>query len=199
LLYRARLSGREALLYVLFEHQRKAEALVVLRVLRYMVRALEEHVRRVGDALPLPVVLPIVLHHSDSGWTAPTHLHGLFDPELLAVPGIRELVPEFRFLLDDISRVSNAELRRRVAGGGPEFVSVVLWAMRAGRQAHVAEELLEWVESLRRIFEANHPEDAFAEILRYLCRVNENLTPRDLIAVGSRHDTCRTMDRRRKG
>jgi hypothetical protein len=44
-----------------------------LRLLRYVVRILESHVQDAATpslALPLPLVIPVVLHHSETGWTA---------------------------------------------------------------------------------------------------------------------------------
>ncbi len=43
LLYAARLSGREALIYVLWEHKSGPEPLTPLQVMRYMVRIWDHH------------------------------------------------------------------------------------------------------------------------------------------------------------
>ena len=69
----------ECLIYLLFEHQSHAEPLMPYRMLRYVDRALWSHVSANGKALPLPAVIPILLHHSESGWKNATSMHQLFD------------------------------------------------------------------------------------------------------------------------
>jgi predicted transposase/invertase (TIGR01784 family) len=64
LLFRARIAGRSAFLYLLFEHQSEPDELMVLRLLGYVVHVLERHVAEAShrsSALPLPAVIPIVL------------------------------------------------------------------------------------------------------------------------------------------
>lgn len=39
--------------------------------------------------------------------------HELFDPEVLAIPGVREHVPDFQVVLDDVSNLSDEALRAR--------------------------------------------------------------------------------------
>ena len=52
-------------MYVLFEHQSGVDAMMPLRLLKYVVRVLERQVREDGPVLPLPLVVPVVLHHSE--------------------------------------------------------------------------------------------------------------------------------------
>jgi hypothetical protein len=83
LLYAVQLSpGRPALLYILFEHQSTVDPLLPLRLLRYVVNVLEQHVRETANQppLPLPLVVPVVLHHSATGWTTGRTVQALFDP-----------------------------------------------------------------------------------------------------------------------
>src|SRR5260370_39785967 len=56
-------TGRQALVYVLFEHQSSFDALMPLRLLRYIVRIWEQWLRDHPGSSTLPVVVPVVLHH----------------------------------------------------------------------------------------------------------------------------------------
>jgi hypothetical protein len=109
--------GQLAFVYVLFEHQSTVDPLMPLRLLAYMVRIWQRHVaERGGTALPLPIIIPVVLHHSDTGWIRATEFHSLLDPALIELPEVARLSPGFDFLLDDLTRLSDEQLRRRALG-----------------------------------------------------------------------------------
>lgn len=82
LLYRVPLceSGESALVYVLLEHQSSVDPRMPARLLVYMCRIWEQWMRE-NPGGKLPLIVPAVLHHSSTGWTAPTRF-----AELLAIP-----------------------------------------------------------------------------------------------------------------
>ena len=82
LLYRVphRESGEPALVYVLFEHQSSVDPRMPARLLVYMARIWEQWMRE-NPSGKLPLIVPAVLHHSSTGWTAPARF-----AELLAIP-----------------------------------------------------------------------------------------------------------------
>ncbi len=130
LLYSVNLAGQPAFVYLLFEHQSTVEALMPLRLLKYMVRIWDRYCDDRPKAEHLPPIVPLVLHHSSSGWTQSTSFHDLIAPPLTELPEIAELVPSFRFLLDDLSRQSTEDLLGRPQPAG---VLAVLWALRDAR------------------------------------------------------------------
>src|SRR5688572_4709499 len=95
LLFSVELAGKPALLYLVYEHMSTVDALLPLRLLSYVVRVLLQHAEQSKGALPLPAVVPLVLHHSATGWTASTRLEALFDPALLETEGLRDWLPRF--------------------------------------------------------------------------------------------------------
>jgi hypothetical protein len=79
LLYAARISGREALIYFLWEHKSDPESFAPLQVMRYMVHIWDLHLaslpkKQRGEMRGLPVIVPIVLHHGRDGTRALTAL-----------------------------------------------------------------------------------------------------------------------------
>ena len=169
LLFSVELSGQPALLFLLFEHQSTVDPLMPLRMLSYVVRILLQHAEQTQGALPLPAVVPLVLHHSATGWTASTRLEALFDPDLLATEGLAELVPRFGFLLDDLSRLSDEALWDRAMGLLP---SLTLWALRDGRDPkRLLASLARWAHLLDALARAPSGRDAFEALLRYLSLV----------------------------
>src|SRR5437899_1243043 len=61
LLFKAKLRGRDALVYVLFEHQSTVDPLMPFRLLRYVVRVWEAGLRAAPERARLPAVVPLVL------------------------------------------------------------------------------------------------------------------------------------------
>jgi hypothetical protein len=163
LLYRVQVSSKPGFLYVLFEHQSSPGEVMPLRLLGYVVRILELWLREQRDrgeaVLPLPVVIPVVLHHSESGWTRAARFEELFDPELVAEPAIAALVPRFEFLLDDLSRTSDEALRQRALD---QVTSLTLWALRDG-----------WLGAIRELRRTAHGLEAFGVVFRYISLVTE--------------------------
>jgi predicted transposase/invertase (TIGR01784 family) len=66
-LFSVKLDGRTVLLYLLLEHQSTSDSLMPFRLLVYMVKIWERHLRDHPATRLLPAVLPMVLHHSERG------------------------------------------------------------------------------------------------------------------------------------
>jgi len=94
---------------------------------------LDQYARDHGKRPPLPPVISVVLHPSEVGWTGAFTLQELFDPEPLAIDGRRELLPNMRLVLDDISHASDAALMACAVNEFAVAVPVVLWVMRDAR------------------------------------------------------------------
>ena len=54
-------------MYFLFEHKSQSDPLTVLQLLSYIVRIWEKRLR---DGVPLCPIVPLVVYHGESGWTA---------------------------------------------------------------------------------------------------------------------------------
>lgn len=137
LLAEANLHGEPALILVLVEHQSSVDDLMPLRCLGYLFGAWTAHVKkchaRHEPVLPLPVILPVVVHHSDSGWTAARSFQALFAHGLIARPEISRHLPAFDFVLDDLSRLSPEDILSRARERADQAAVLVLLALRHGR------------------------------------------------------------------
>jgi predicted transposase/invertase (TIGR01784 family) len=170
LLFRARISGQHALLYLLFEHQSEPDEIMALRMLGYVVHILERHVAetpRGSAALPLPAVIPIVLHHGAAGWMAASTMTELFDQRLVADATLLPYLPQFSFVLDDLRNVTDDQIAARELG---DFASLALWALRDARgRERLLRSLDYWAATLDRMAADNAA--ALQLILRYLLAV----------------------------
>lgn len=155
LLFSAKVAGKPSLLYLLFEHQSQPHKLMPLRLLGYIVRILEQYLAGLekGSAvLPLPVVIPVVLHHGEGGWSAARRVEDLFDPALVSLAGVSELIPRLSFVLDDLTEVSDEALEARQLALEP---LLALWALRDARsQARLERAIEHWVPVFSRLLDA---------------------------------------------
>jgi len=132
-----------------------------------MVRIWKRCARTSG--LPLPPIVPVVLHHSNTGWTAARCLHAMIRFPPSAEAELHRLVPDFSFVLDDLSHFDDAQLRARAQG---VFVELVLWSLRDARTPdRLFAHMTAWQDALRTLLAAESGQAAFHDILEYLSQV----------------------------
>jgi hypothetical protein len=130
---------RDALVYVVFEHQSSPDATMPFRLLRYLVRVWERWLRDHPETTKLPIILPVLLHHGDGRWQAAPELASMFDatPDLL--DAVRPYQPHFQFILDDLAGLSPEVLAARALHALGRLVQLGLWSSRSmERMAHAA-------------------------------------------------------------
>ncbi len=171
LLFSARLAGEPLLIYFLFEHKSEVDRTALLQLLRYMVRIWEKHGVTASSALP-PIV-PILVHHSHTGWTASTRFESLFAPELLPLLGAH--LPSFEVLLDDLSHKDDAELRARMLTA---FATLAFFFLRDGRRGErVVDNLPLWSDLLQAVFDGPGGRRALLQLLSYISSVVPDVSP----------------------
>ncbi|MEV6770295.1 Rpn family recombination-promoting nuclease/putative transposase [Nocardia sp. NPDC051030] len=115
ILFRTRLDGHDAYVFLLIEHQSRSDRFMAFRMLDYLVAIWNQHLREYPDARTLPAVVPVVVHsnHTGRAWSAATELSELIDldPATRAVLG--PFQPSFRFLLDDVAALDLPALKAR--------------------------------------------------------------------------------------
>jgi predicted transposase YdaD len=173
LLVSAELLGERALFWILTEHQSTVDALMPLRFYGYCYGAWTEYARnRRGQelpVLPLPVIIPVLVHHSETGWTAARSFHELFDPALVGHPDVARHLPGFEFVLDDLSRLSAGEIVSRARNQAEQAAVLVLFALRFGRDPLTFfRRLMESSEFVVSVTASPAGSDAFRAVLDYL-------------------------------
>jgi hypothetical protein len=161
LVYSARAGRRRVLLYVLAEHQSKVDPWMAFRLLCYLVAIWKGHRAQRPRVKKLPAILPIVVHHSPTGWTAPVAFEDLLDVDTELLDALGPYIPRFRFLLDDLSSRTDAELRARTrmtAGG-----RVVVLSLKHGRDPVVVR-----IRVLSPDGRSQGARDVLASVLRYI-------------------------------
>jgi predicted transposase/invertase (TIGR01784 family) len=170
LLFTALIAGSEACIHLLFEHQSTVDMLMPLRLLRYMTR-IWDHYLTDNQGARLPLVIPVVLHHSDAGWTGPTHFRELFDVARDASASqlhsaVAPYIPDFTFVLDDLSKVDDEALRSRALTGLAQLTLLVLQRMRG--EVDPVAILTPWMETMVAVLTASHGSEAIQALLSYI-------------------------------
>ncbi len=180
LLFRVKLASRDAFIYVLFEHQSRSDPWMALRMLGYVTDILRRFRTEQPEATKLPLVIPRVLHHGKDGWTAATSLHELWDANAETLDAVGDYVPKLRFLLDDLAKVSEQELRQRDAVDLALLVLLLLQQLR-GAEDPVAL-LTRWVSHLERVHSLPNAADALRAIWVYTLSVGQ-VAPDELVPL----------------
>lgn len=180
LLFSVRVRGVPVLLYLLFEHQSRAERWMPLRLLEYMVAIWRRHLGKDPRAKTLPFVVPIVVHHSKRGWTFGTRFEALFDLESDAGRELLPYLPRFDFLLDDVSHATDEDLRGRAVTA---LGKLVLACFRNSRDpSTLLEGLAAWTDVLTDVRRAPHGVHALQRVLRYIYETSGGLSDRRIRA-----------------
>src|SRR5262245_13088232 len=185
LVYSARAGTRRMLLYVLAEHQSKVDPWMAFRLLCYLVAIWKGYRAQHPRAKKLPAILPLVVHHSPTGWTAPVAFEELLDADAELLGALGPHIPRFRFVLDDLSSQTDADLRARTqmtAGG-----RVAILSLKHGR-AQVAVR----IRVLSPDGRAPAARDVLASVLRYILETSraEPATLREMLARQVGHEAA---------
>ena len=110
--------------YVLVEHQSTAQDDMPLRLLGYLVRILERHVRKhgikVNDEVLLPVVYPLVFYNGETPYYKSMRFLDLFG----AQQDLMQEILTHPFTLIDATQLTDAVLKERFWSGIVEFTLI---------------------------------------------------------------------------
>jgi predicted transposase YdaD len=154
--------GRAVYVYVLFEHQREPDRLMPVRLLFYLVKIWERHLRLdaapAGGAVSLPFILPLVLYQGSAPWSAP-----LFFAEMVEVPGAdaRGFVPDFTYRLESLQGTDWDEV-------SPEMLRLVLLVMKLVGRGAAGSGLSLVFEAMERLPEVGEHGKMIRVALLYL-------------------------------
>ncbi len=113
MLFRVRLvTGADVYIFLLLEHKSAPDIWVAFQLLRYLVRLWETRFDQGCEKLPL--VVPIVFYHGKDRWTISPRFSALI--ETAGLSGLSKQVPDFEYLLRDISLRGSEEIK-----GGPRL------------------------------------------------------------------------------
>jgi len=99
--------GMAAYVYMLFEHKSYPDRLIAFHLLRYMVKIWDLGLKQQEYKKGFPPIIPLVLYHGEAEWKVAYNFSSLvLENEVLS-----QYIPDFRYLLYDISHKDDAELK----------------------------------------------------------------------------------------
>lgn len=181
LIFSADIHGREALFYFLVEHQSSVDSTMAWRVWRYLTRIWEWYVDGSRSTPRLPLVIPVVVYHGSDRWTPARSIADLIDIDEAAAAEVPELVPNLRYLLDDLTELDAEALRARRL---PAFATVALWALRTASDRGFTEAASDLADLFDAVRKSPDGRGALWTIFSYLSTISG--ADEDLVGVVAR-------------
>lgn len=110
LLFHLQLNENEGYLYVLLEHKSYPSKMVAVQLLRYLVEIWEAKLNK-EHAPKLPIVIPVVIFHSEREWGASKSLGEMLQGFDQLPENIQQYVPNFEYILIDVSNYRDEEIK----------------------------------------------------------------------------------------
>ena len=174
-LFKVLISGKETYLYILAEHQSKADPLMALRLMKYMIKIWDFYCQQSGSktALPLPVIVPLVFYTGKKQYNAVRTLADLCgkNSEIM-----RNILQE-PYLLIDVNTIPEEKLTSRMWAGTMEFI------MRNQFKQHLDVEFQKIAYNLNKLALEHHGK-LVLELITYIINVDdEHRTIQELMEI----------------
>ena len=187
LLYKVTFDGAPGYIYLLVEHQRKADRLMPLRMLEYTIKIIRTHLKESGNS-PLPLVYPCVFYNGSEPYSHTTDLFELFQD-----PGFTREIFLKPFQLIDLTQLSDDDLKKESLLGIMEMLLKYAFArdtidlirnisdllQQADRMKEV--ELLR--ESAQYVFQTRKDDLSKSEILNEFKRYLSSPTQKNIMTL----------------
>ena len=156
-------NGNQALVYFLFEHKSQTDPLTVLQLLSYIVRIWEKRQR---EGLFLCPIVPLVVYHGETDWTAARSLADLIPSS----SGLAEYQVVFRPPLAlDLSQLADEDI------AGAPVLRNTLRLLKYSRSKHLVEKLGDILHLIAKSLPAGILPDWVQAIGIYVMTVNKNI------------------------
>lgn len=116
MLFKTRIGGNEAFLYLLVDHQSQPDELMPFRILKYTNNIIDQHLKDTGKKR-IPLILPMVVYHGSISWNYSTNINDLIDAP-------KHLIDRYflkPFTLIDLNKIDDAVIKSKVWSGVMEL------------------------------------------------------------------------------
>src|SRR5439155_1425209 len=137
-------------------------------------------------------IIPVVLYHDGTPWSPPLDFESLVDAPLPLRPALEPYLVRMTYLLDDLSHISDDQLRGRAMTA---LTKVLVVCFRDARRApDFLGRLARWVDALREVFAAPNGFDALTRVATYILAVSKHVPQDDLAAFMKRNVSVEAED-----
>lgn len=160
IVYTCYCKDKELKITLLFEHKSYAVTCPYLQLLKYLLKIWEANIKQTEKLIP---VIPVILYHGKEIWKV-RRFSDYFE-------GIDEIfcrfVPEFKYLLTDLSKFSNEEIKHKVFK--KVSLEIALLIMRnILNEKELEKNLKDFLEIGRQYFEEEEGLKFLESVIRYL-------------------------------
>ena len=110
LIFKVKMQDDIGYISILFEHKSYPTDDIAIQLLRYMCNIWEAMSKK-EKMKKLPVILPIVIYHGKKSWNIEPSLAGILDGYHKLPETIRLYIPNFKYLLYDLTKYTEEELK----------------------------------------------------------------------------------------
>ena len=175
MLYKVRIGDDVGYIYFLFEHKSYPDRLIHLQLLEYMVKIWRLQLKQ-AKSRKLSIVIPLVLYHGKERWTVNTDLSSLFKGPVDKLAGY---IPDFRYILYDLSRYSDDEIK------GTIMARVTMLLFKHIFEPDVAERLPGIFMLLKDLSAQETGLQYFESLIKYLFSNVEDITTEQIQSIVS--------------
>jgi predicted transposase/invertase (TIGR01784 family) len=170
LLYKVQFDQHEGFIYVLFEHKSHPDKYTVLQLLKYMVSIWELFLKQ-NKNTKLPFILPLVIYHGMTKWNFGESLSAIID---LPEKDWLEYLPDFKFLLYDLTRYSDEEIK------GAVISRAALMLLKSVKNPDFIEHLPRIIRLFSELVTQQRGLDLIRTILYYITETADKIQPEEL-------------------
>ena len=116
-LYKAHFNEKPGYLYIISEHQSRVDKLMPFRLLKYMIKIMDHHIKSY-DIDRLPVIFPMVFYHGQHSWNSSMDLFDLFGDNKDLAKSI--LLQPYKLI--DVNQIPDNELKNSSYAGVMSFI-----------------------------------------------------------------------------
>lgn len=155
--YKAKLAGKESYLCFLFEHKSYPYFDITLQLLKYMLRIWK--LKREQGVEKLPLIVPMLIYHGRNKWDIGLKLSDIIEE----VPfEAKEYLPDFKYILFDLSNYSKEEIK------GTGQMRVFVDVLSAVFQDDFEEKLYDAIKVLKQLEKQNKALNYFQTVVKYI-------------------------------
>ena len=180
IVYTCNCKDKELKITLLFEHKSYAVPCPYLQVLKYLLKIWEANIKQTERLIP---VIPVILYHGKEIWKVRRFSDYFEDRD----ETFYRFIPEFEYLLTDLSKYSNEEIKEKVFRRASLQIAMLLMRnifdekcleyklkdfIEIGRQYFEEEEGLRFLEVVIRYL-YNAPEIAVERVIDIIKEISE--------------------------
>lgn len=176
LLFKVKINRREGYICFLFEHKSYPSKDIAFQLLRYMVGIWEAKIKKEGTG-GLPVIIPLVIYHGQVSWNAGTTLGEMITGYQELPNNIQEFVPNYRYLLYDISKFTAEEIKGIAQ---LKILFTIFKDIFTKDNKGLQETIYMAVKYLQELEDKQTGIEYFETLIRYVFSAGKNLTKADI-------------------